>query len=91
MTVNKADMVSEFQNPAGPVRDVFRFQIGFITLVAGTGTDPAPGFSNPKVLVSYFQFGGAQGNLRASVTAGTLTITSSSGTDTSTVSYLIVE
>jgi hypothetical protein len=65
---------------------------GNAVLVAGTVTVATSAVTaNSVILLQYKTAGGAQGFLSYTISAGTsFTITSSSGTDTSTVSWLIV-
>lgn len=66
--------------------------IGSATLVAGTVTIANTSLSaSDRIFLSRSAIGGTAGNLTYTIIAGTsFTITSSSGTDTSTVSYLII-
>lgn len=83
--------LQEFK-PAGPSTDGPRIASGVLTLVAGSASESVPGFTtNATVMVQYASFGGGLGSLRGAWTAGNVVITSSSGTDTSTVNYWILE
>lgn len=94
MTVAQRIRVSDL-GLSGPVRqNAAIITTGFLNLVAGTAQEPVGTFSDhgnaPTVLVSRFSAGGTVGHLTASLLAGLLTITSSSGTDTSTVHYAVI-
>lgn len=65
--------------------------LGTATLVAGTATvNDTRIRGNSIAFLTFKTAGGTQGFLRATIADGSLTITSSSGTDTSDVYYLII-
>jgi hypothetical protein len=74
-------------------------RMGQVTLVAGSATftisptSDRPLSANSRIFLSRATLGGAAGNLSYAINTGTgvVTITSSSGTDTSVINYLIIE
>lgn len=68
-----------------------QFPVGFITLVAGTATLKDGRIStNSNLLLSVAVAGGTQGFLKYTASAGQAIISSTSATETSTISYLIL-
>lgn len=66
-------------------------RIGTVTLVAGSATITSPLISSSSlILLSTTTKGGTQGILSYTSTAGSATVSSTSGTDTSTVLYFIL-
>lgn len=68
-----------------------QFPSGFITLVGGTATLKDGRIStNSNIFLTVAVAGGTQGFLKYTASAGQAIISSTSGTDTSTISYLIL-
>jgi hypothetical protein len=91
--VHRVILEGQNDDPVGLV-----IYIGSLTLVAGSAQDtiapqvPNKFSDNVIPLVSRFAAGGAVGHLTADFnrTTGVITVTSSSGTDTSSVVYLLL-
>lgn len=93
VSVGNNNVVNGVGSSAAAGRFVAVQQSGAVTLVAGTNT--ISGFCLSEggfFLVSYVTPGGTQGFLHAAITAANIvTVTSSSGTDTSVVVVVFVE
>lgn len=87
---NIADMLTLFQNELAAIPTIIQF--GSATLVAGTVTVPNGSvFTGCIVILSRQTIGGTAGNLTWTITPSTsFTISSSSGTDTSVVAWLLI-
>jgi len=94
MAVSRANSLDEMQAPAGPlVSGAMQYARGSLVLVAGTQTDAVPQMTSPsaQVFVTRRVLGGAAGDLRATWNGTIITVTSASGTDTSTIDWLLID
>lgn len=93
--VNRKDVENDFVGKDSPkLEDGSNKAMGVATLVGGTVTvNNTKVTANSRIFLTSQADGGTPGTLRVSArVAGTsFTITSSSGTDTSTVAFLILE
>lgn len=93
--ISAADVDKNYVNKATPkLKDGADQPMGVVTLVGGTAlVTNNKVTANSRIFLTSQLDGGSPGSLRVSarVDGTSFTITSSSGTDTSTVAYLILE
>lgn len=94
MTIEFSASLDAFEYPSGPPRDnALKVATGSLTLVAGTASEVLPvGAAIGIPQATRRTPGGAIGDLTATYTAATrtVTITSANAGDTSIVSYMII-
>lgn len=81
---------------SGPVRSgAVKIYVGFVGLVAGSAVDAVPASSDispgAEVFLNRRAAAGTPGHLTGAWAGGNVTVTSSSGTDTSTVVYALID